>query len=80
MPEHGVDVTAAVSGALFVVLGGLFLLDQLDVIVVAPRLVWPLLLIGLGIAVLAGSRRSRGDAPAEDGDSPAGTDDPPLAP
>lgn len=81
MPDRRMDATGAVAGGLFVVLGVLFLLDRLHVIVVAPRLVWPLLLIGLGIAVLLGARRQprpgtpATDAPPEDGGEPsAGTD------
>lgn len=42
----------AVVGLLFIALGTLFLLDELDVLHLRPALVLPILLIGLGVGVL----------------------------
>lgn len=43
-----------IAGIFFVIMGVVFLFDQLDVIDLRPGLVWPLLLIGFGVGVLAG--------------------------
>lgn len=55
------DRTALVAGLLFVALGAVFLLESLDVIDVRTVIVLPVLLIGLGAAILAGglARRPR---------------------
>jgi hypothetical protein len=50
---------ALVAGAVFIVLGVLFLLDRASGINLEVRWVWPLLLIGLGVAGLVRSRSSR---------------------
>jgi hypothetical protein len=50
---------ALVAGAVFIVLGVLFLLDRASGINLDVRWVWPLLLIGLGVAGLVRSRSSR---------------------
>jgi hypothetical protein len=50
---------SVVSGLVFVVLGVLFLFDRLGRIALAPEYVWAILLIGLGVALLAGGRRRR---------------------
>jgi hypothetical protein len=50
---------ALVAGAVFIVLGVLFLLDRESGINLDVRWVWPLLLIGLGVAGLVRSRSSR---------------------
>jgi hypothetical protein len=42
----------ALAGLVFVVLGTLFLLNEMDVVRIRPALVLPMLLIGLGISVL----------------------------
>jgi hypothetical protein len=47
---------ALVAGALFVVLGVLFLLDRENSINLDVRWVWPILLIGLGVAGLVRTR------------------------
>ncbi|MBV8161048.1 MAG: hypothetical protein JO265_09010 [Acidimicrobiia bacterium] len=47
---------ALVAGALFIVLGVLFLVDRTSGIDLNVRWVWPALLIGLGIAGLVRSR------------------------
>lgn len=71
--------TALVAGALFVVLGVLFLLDRLDLIRLGASFVLPLLLIGLGAGILLGGRSGapgadRGEEP------PAGEEDAPSPP
>ncbi|MBX5443777.1 DUF5668 domain-containing protein [Sphaerobacter sp.] len=59
MMEQGVDRGAVISGLVFIVLGGLFLLDRLGTIDFRVVYVWPILLIGLGLAVLFGGRSER---------------------
>ena len=46
-----------VSGILFVILGVVFLLEAFEVFELAPATLWPLLLVALGVAVLAGTGR-----------------------
>ncbi len=43
-----------VGGIIFVALGVMFLLEALDVYTLAPSTLWPILLLSVGIAVLAG--------------------------
>jgi hypothetical protein len=50
---------ALVAGVLFIALGGLFLLDRASGVNLDVRWVWPLLLIGLGVAGLVRSRAPR---------------------
>lgn len=52
-----------VAGVFFIVMGVVFLLDELDVIDVDPTVLWPAILIGVGIALIAGAvgGRSGGD-------------------
>jgi len=52
--RHG---SGAVAGILFVAVGGVLLLDQLLPDVFDWRFVGPLVLIGIGVALLAGRRR-----------------------
>ena len=47
---------ALVAGLLFIALGVLFLLDRAGNINLDVRWIWPLLLIGLGVAGLVRSR------------------------
>jgi hypothetical protein len=47
---------ALVAGGLFIVLGLLFLVDRASGIDLNVRWIWPLLLIGLGVAGLVRSR------------------------
>jgi hypothetical protein len=47
---------ALVAGMVFTVLGATFAVAALADLEVEPRLVWPVMLIGTGIAVLLGSR------------------------
>jgi membrane-bound ClpP family serine protease len=54
--------TALLAGLIFVVLGVVFLLEQLDVFELRAAYVWPVVLIAIGVAVLLGglsSLRSR---------------------
>jgi hypothetical protein len=50
---------ALVAGALFIVLGAVFLLDRVSDVNLDVRWVWPFLLIGLGVAGLVRSRAPR---------------------
>lgn len=53
---------ALIGGLIFVVLGVVFLLEQLDVFELQAAYVWPVVLIAIGVAVLLGglsSLRSR---------------------
>jgi hypothetical protein len=54
-----VNLTALISGLVFIVLGAVFLLERLSVIDVSAGFVVPVLLIGVGIGVVLGSRRPR---------------------
>ncbi len=45
---------SVVGGIIFVALGVMFLLEALDLYTLAPATLWPVLLLVLGIAVLAG--------------------------
>lgn len=42
-----------VAGLVFVVLGGVLLLDAVDLADIQPGILWPIALIGLGLAILA---------------------------
>lgn len=52
-----VDRTAVVAGILFMVLGALFWADSVSGFDVELSYLWPLLLIGLGLAGLLSTRR-----------------------
>jgi uncharacterized membrane protein len=51
------NLTALISGIVFIILGTLFLFDRLGVLVLSSRYVWPIVLVAVGIAVIAGSGR-----------------------
>ena len=55
MTQRRYDLGAAGAGVLFIVLGGVYLLDALDIWDAEARVVLPLLVIGLGLAVLLGA-------------------------
>lgn len=57
MAERGLNRAALVFGAVFVVAGLAFLLEQLDVWDLKLRHLAPALLIVLGVAVLVGGTR-----------------------
>ena len=64
-----------VTGALFVVFGGVLLAEQLGWIEASLRDFWPVLLVALGVGmILEGLRPSRPAAPA----APAGPADPEI--
>ena len=43
-----------IGGVIFIALGVTFLLEALDLFTLSPSLLWPVLLVALGIGVLAG--------------------------
>ena len=51
-----IDRGAVISGLVFMALGVLFLLDHYAVFDFRAVYVWPILLIGLGLAVMLGGR------------------------
>ena len=55
--------SAFVAGAIFTILGVVFLLDRLDLWDIGGAYVWPLMLIVLGVLVLLSVRR-RPDEPS----------------
>lgn len=69
MEQRDLDTTALVAGALFVILGILFLFERVGFLVIRAAYVWPLVLIGLGVVVLLGGSGRRGPARQE----PSGT-------
>ena len=58
MERHPFDTTSFVIGCLFVALGAGFLADLGAGVDLEARWVWPVLLIGLGLAGLLSGRRS----------------------
>lgn len=52
-----IDLSSVVMGLLFIGLGTAFLLDRLDVVTLDFAVVWPVVLIGLGLSVLVGAAR-----------------------
>ena len=50
-----VDVSGMVMGLLFIAIGAAFLLDRLGYWSVDARVLWPAVLIGLGVSVLVGA-------------------------
>lgn len=55
MNAANVNITTLIAGMLFMALGGMFLLDAAGVWSVHPFVIGPLVLIGLGMAIIAGS-------------------------
>ena len=53
MPRREVDHRSLIAGLLFTGLGVLFMIDQATDVRIDLRWVWPLFLIGLGVAGLA---------------------------
>ena len=50
------DVTALVVGVMFIVIGALFLLDEYDALDLDAVFILPVLVIGLGVAIMLGGR------------------------
>lgn len=59
MTENRFSMSALVFGLVFIAIGTLFLLNELDVFDLDPVYIIPILLIGLGIGIIAGNRRTR---------------------
>jgi hypothetical protein len=59
VPRRDPNPGAIVAGLLFIALGVLFLLDRAGGIHLDARWVWPVLLIGLGVAGLVRTRPRR---------------------
>jgi LiaI-LiaF-like transmembrane region len=55
MNLEGINRTSLVAGLVFIVLGALFLLDQLDVLRLRAAYVVPVILIVLGVVVVGGA-------------------------
>ena len=60
MKRHDLDPVSLVAGVLFAVVAVVSLLDYADLVSVNGRWVWPVLLIGLGLAGLLTSLRGDG--------------------
>ena len=50
-----------VFGLVFVIFGAAYLLDVMDVWDISPLRLWPVVLIAIGIAVVAGARSTADD-------------------
>ncbi|HZQ85258.1 MAG TPA: hypothetical protein VFA83_10490 [Acidimicrobiales bacterium] len=59
MPRHEVDHRSLIAGLLFSALGVLFMIDQATDVRIDLQWVWPLFLIGLGVAGLASTTLRR---------------------
>lgn len=59
MNVSNIHIATLVAGVLFMTLGGMFLLDAAAVWSVPPLIVGPMVLIGLGLAIIAGSLSKR---------------------
>jgi hypothetical protein len=70
MRRHSANLTGLLSGLLFIGIGSYALAVGPDRLGDALRWVWPIMLLGLGLALLTGSsvhdRRMRGEASASD--------------
>ena len=59
MSPHELSPGPLVAGALFILVGALFLVAQGDSFLLQLRWVWPIVLIGLGVAGLLDRHPSR---------------------
>jgi hypothetical protein len=55
--DRGFDSGALGFGIFFIVAGAIFLLDRLEVFEIRGAVLWPVLLIALGVALLIAARR-----------------------
>jgi hypothetical protein len=58
MARHDLDLVSLVAGLVFIGMGLGFVLDQTGVVSLDLRLLWPAVLIILGVAGLLGTRRT----------------------
>lgn len=56
MSDRGLDRSALVAGVFFIAAGAVFLLERLGVWEVSLRVLGPVLLITLGLAIILGGR------------------------
>jgi hypothetical protein len=68
--RHDLDPMSLVAGLLFVCLGLAFLSEDVGALDLQVRWVWPALLIGLGVALLASRRSTRATGEDVEGESP----------
>ncbi len=59
MNAANIYFTSLIAGILFMALGGMFLLDAAGVWTVQPLVIGPIVLIGLGLAIIFGSLNRR---------------------
>ena len=55
MIHERLNPSGVVAGLLFIALGAVFLLDRLDVWNLRFEVVWPLVLVGVGVLVVLGA-------------------------
>ena len=62
------NMGSLIAGLVFIILGVLFLLDNLGVFEVSFAVIWPIVLIGVGLALLLGGlgRRRQETPPPSD--------------
>ena len=65
MNVRSYDLASVIAGLLFVALGAVFLLDRLEVWEARLTVVVPLVVIGLGVALLLGALLRGAGAPDE---------------
>lgn len=53
------SIAAFVTGLMFIIIGTLFLLDEYDVLDLNAVFILPVLIIGLGLAIILGARTAR---------------------
>ena len=74
--NSSVDRGGIVIGILLMVAGVLFLLESLDVITLGPAVIWPLIVIGFGIAIAFGGKWGRDEDDPGANPTPPGLDYP----
>lgn len=58
MLANRLNITALIAGLIFIATGILFLLDEYDVLDLDAIFILPVLIIGLGLAIILGARTS----------------------